>query len=130
MAQFPELDFDFSQCHEEWDYEPHTIEGAVHRAERVREKLKELARAYEHKHIVWLLIGDSSLSLFLGRDFRLVVRKCLNIEINLLIRVLETRSYRFAMNDEVEGNRYAVNVDTLERQDFGPNLLLPSDSEI
>lgn len=48
MFKFP--DFDFTRCHELWDYEPHTFEGAVAHAEVVRQKLRELAKSQTHRH--------------------------------------------------------------------------------
>ncbi|OPB41059.1 hypothetical protein A0O28_0107560 [Trichoderma guizhouense] len=44
--------FDFSACHEEWDYPPHSFEGAVVRAETVRRRLKELSRSYKNIFLV------------------------------------------------------------------------------
>ncbi|PNP56727.1 hypothetical protein THARTR1_03423 [Trichoderma harzianum] len=44
--------FDFSACHEEWDYPPHNFEGAVVRAETVRSRLKELSRSYKNIFLV------------------------------------------------------------------------------
>lgn len=49
-AKFPQ--FDFSACHEEWDYPPHSSEGAVVRAETVRRRLKELSRSYKNTFLV------------------------------------------------------------------------------
>lgn len=49
-AKFPQ--FDFSACHEEWDYPPHSSEGAVVRAETVRKRLKELSRSYKNIFLV------------------------------------------------------------------------------
>lgn len=40
--------FDFSACHEEWDYPPHSFEDATMRAERVRQRLKDLSRSYKN----------------------------------------------------------------------------------
>ena len=46
MAKFPRLDF--SRCPEEWNHPPHTVEGAVARAEMVRRRLKELSTTYKN----------------------------------------------------------------------------------
>jgi broad specificity phosphatase PhoE len=48
MIKFP--DFNFSGCHDEWDYPTHTTESAVARGEEVRRKLRGLIE--KHKHIV------------------------------------------------------------------------------
>jgi broad specificity phosphatase PhoE len=40
--------FDFSACHEEWDYPPHSFEDAAARAERVRKRLKDMSRHYKN----------------------------------------------------------------------------------
>lgn len=45
-AKFAQLDF--SACHEEWDYPPHSFEDAAVRAERVRRRLKDLSRSYKN----------------------------------------------------------------------------------
>ncbi|KAM0256037.1 hypothetical protein ACHAQJ_005236 [Trichoderma viride] len=45
-AKFTQLDF--SVCHEEWDYPPHSFEDAAARAERVRRRLKDLCRSYKN----------------------------------------------------------------------------------
>jgi broad specificity phosphatase PhoE len=45
MAKFP--GFDFSHCHDEWNYPQNTLEGAVARAEEVRRKLRNLIRTYK-----------------------------------------------------------------------------------
>ncbi len=47
-SKFP--DFDFSGCHDDWDYPSHTNESAVARGEEVRRKLRGLTEV--HKHIV------------------------------------------------------------------------------
>ena len=100
--------FDFSLCSEEWDYEGHTIEGATVRAERVRKRLKELAERYENIFV----ITHRGFKAFLvkGKRFGLA----------------ETRRYRFATEEEVDGGemRWGVNEDTLLEQDFGPTVLV------
>ncbi|KAE9363944.1 phosphoglycerate mutase-like protein [Stipitochalara longipes BDJ] len=109
MTKFP--GFDFSDCHDEWDYPPHTTESAVARGEEVRRKLRGLAEM--HKHIVLVTHRGFAAFLVPGKRFQ----------------TCEVRKFRFAKNEELEERRYAVNVDTLERQDFGPNLLLLLESE-
>ncbi|KAF3062872.1 hypothetical protein CFAM422_010319 [Trichoderma lentiforme] len=94
-AKFPQ--FDFSACHEEWDYPPHSFEGAVVRAETVRRRLKELSRSYKN------------IFLVTHRGF-----------IAFLVK-----GERFAAENEVNDQRQGVNCDAGEKQDFGPSLLLP-----
>ncbi|KAH7313620.1 hypothetical protein B0I35DRAFT_435557 [Stachybotrys elegans] len=45
-TRFPH--FDFSACPEEWDYPPHSFEDAVLRAERVRQRVKDLSHSYKN----------------------------------------------------------------------------------
>ncbi|KAK6354126.1 hypothetical protein TWF730_008546 [Orbilia blumenaviensis] len=108
-TKFPQ--FNFAECSEEWDYPPHTIEGATIRAEEVRRRLKELSKNYRNIAVVthrgfiaYLIQGDR-------------------------FNVCETRSYRFATDEEVKANakslRIGVNVDTNETCDFGPTVLIP-----
>lgn len=47
---FPWLDF--RRCHDEWDYESHSTEGAMIRAENVRMRLKALSQTYKHIVVV------------------------------------------------------------------------------
>jgi broad specificity phosphatase PhoE len=106
QSKYPQ--FDFSGCPEVWDHPPHTIENATARAERVRQRLRGLSTAYQNI----LIITHRGLIAFLvkGRRFNLC----------------ETRSYRFATNDEMEDEkiRFGLNCDTLQEQDFGPTLLM------
>ncbi|KAJ4854314.1 histidine phosphatase superfamily (branch 1) domain-containing protein [Trichoderma breve] len=104
-AKFPQ--FDFSACHEEWDYPPHSSEGAVVRAETVRRRLKELSRSY--KNI--FLVTHRGFIAFLVKGERFDVCEC--------------RSYRFAAEGDVNDQRQGINCDTGEKQDFGPSLLWP-----
>ncbi|KAL7957565.1 phosphoglycerate mutase-like protein [Trichoderma compactum] len=99
--------FDFSACHEEWDYPPHSSEDAVVRAETVRGRLKELPRSY--KNI--FLVTHRGFIAFLVQGERFDACEC--------------RSYRIAADDEVNDQRHGVNCDSGEKQDFGPSLLLP-----
>jgi broad specificity phosphatase PhoE len=62
--KFP--DFDFSKCRDEWDYDPHTVDSAVARAEEVRRKLRSLALNY--KHIV--LVTHRGFAAFLVKGSR------------------------------------------------------------
>ncbi|KAJ3515700.1 hypothetical protein NM208_g14933 [Fusarium decemcellulare] len=98
---------DFSACHEEWDYPPHTSQDAIARAERIRERVKGLSQSY--KNIV--LITHRGFIAFLVKGDRFNVCEC--------------RSYRFAAEEEVEVERHGINCDTGDKQDFGPSLLLP-----
>jgi broad specificity phosphatase PhoE len=106
QAKFPQLDF--AECHEEWDYAPHSIEDATERAERVRARLKALSGSCKNIAVV----THRGLISFLvkGRRFD----------------VCEHRSYRFATEDEVndEKVRLGLNCDTLQEQDFGPTVLV------
>ncbi|KAK6543410.1 hypothetical protein TWF694_000157 [Orbilia ellipsospora] len=106
-AKFPR--FDFGECQEEWDYPPHTVEGATIRAERVRRRLKELSKVY----INIAIITHRGFIAFLTKGDR--------------YDVCETRSYRFATDEEaqLESLRKGTHVDTKEPCDFGPTLLLP-----
>ncbi|KAL7904229.1 phosphoglycerate mutase-like protein [Trichoderma velutinum] len=99
--------FDFSACHEEWDYPPHSSEDAVVRAESVRRRLKDLSRSYKN---IFLLTHRGFIA-FLVKGERFNVCEC--------------RSYRLAAEDEVNDQRHGVNCDTGKKQDFGPSLLLP-----
>ncbi|KAF5612091.1 phosphoglycerate mutase [Fusarium subglutinans] len=106
-AKFPHLNF--SECPQEWDHPPHSIEAATIRAEKVRRRLKELSKVY--KNIV--LITHRGFIAFLVKGDR--------------YDVCETRSYRFGTDEETEQDalRFGVNVDTKAQQDFGPTLLVP-----
>lgn len=105
--KFPQ--FNFVQCSQEWDYPLHTPEGATARAENVRQSLQDLSRRYKN------------IALFTHRGF-----------IAYLIQgsrygVCEVRSYSFAEaeGDAEEAIGWGINVDTQERQDFGPTALRP-----
>ncbi|KAF7558497.1 hypothetical protein G7046_g5666 [Stylonectria norvegica] len=107
-AKFPQ--FDLSACNEEWDYSPHTAEDATVRAERVRRRLKDLSVSYANIFV----ISHRGFIAFLVQGAR--------------FDVCEYRSYRFAVDDEVDevdGKRFGVNCDSGARQDYGPTLLLP-----
>jgi broad specificity phosphatase PhoE len=49
-AKFPQ--FDYAECHDEWDYPDHTVKEAESRAERVRKRLKELPSSYKNVYLV------------------------------------------------------------------------------
>ncbi|RYP09756.1 hypothetical protein DL764_001091 [Monosporascus ibericus] len=49
-VKFAQLDF--SACHEEWDYPPHSFEEAAARAERIRQRLRDLSRSYKSIFLV------------------------------------------------------------------------------
>jgi broad specificity phosphatase PhoE len=105
-SKFPQ--FDFSECHEEWDYPEHSIPGATARAERVRKRLKELSAT--HNNIAVITHRGIKAFLVKGKRFGLA----------------ETRCYRFATEEEAQEEkiRRGVNTDTLEEQDFGPTVLI------
>ncbi len=106
-AKYPHLNF--SECLEEWDHPPHTVEAATIRAETVRGRLKELSKVYNNI----VLITHRGFIAFLVQGDR--------------YDVCETRSYRFGTDEETEAEhlRFEVNVDTKAQQDFGPTVLIP-----
>ena len=106
-AKFPHLNF--SECPEDWDHPPHTMEAATIRAEKVRGRLKELSKVYSNI----VLITHRGFIAFLVKGDR--------------YDVCETRSYRFGTDEEREADslRFGVNVDTKAQQDFGPTVLVP-----
>ncbi|EPS35627.1 hypothetical protein H072_10963 [Dactylellina haptotyla CBS 200.50] len=109
-VKFPQ--FDFTECSEEWDYPPHTIERATTRAEIVRQRLKRLSKIYKNIAI----ITHRGFIAFLVKGDR--------------YDVCETRSYRFATEDEeakakMESARMGINIDTKATYDFGPTVLIP-----
>ena len=110
-SKFPQ--FDFSECHEEWDYPEHSVEGATARAERVRRRLKDLSTMYNNIAV----ITHRGIKAFLvkGKRFGLA----------------EMRAYRFATEEESQDDsiRRGVNTDTLEEQDFGPTVLILEESQ-
>lgn len=105
-SKFPQ--FDFSECHEKWDYPEHSIEGATARAERVRKRLRDLSAT--HNNIAVITHRGIKAFLVKGKRFGLA----------------ETRCYRFATEEEGQDEkiRRGVNTDTLEEQDFGPTVLI------
>lgn len=94
--------FDFSLCHEEWDYVAHTVDTATARAEEVRKKLKDLSLTYQNIFV----ITHRGFKTFLvkGKRFGLA----------------ETRPYRFATEEEAEDEkvRWGVNSDTFFGRGF------------
>jgi len=106
QSRFPQ--FDFSACHEEWDYPDHTLKNATARAERVRRKLLELSITF--KNIA--LISHRGLIAYLVQGKR--------------FSPSETRSYRFATVVEAQDERArrGLHCDLLEEHDFGPTVLL------
>jgi broad specificity phosphatase PhoE len=109
QTKFPQ--FDFSECHETWDYANHTTTDAVVRAERVRRRLYGLSTRY--KSIV--VISHRGLLAFLvqGRRFN----------------PAELRSYRFATGEETQDKktRQGLHCESLQELDFGPTVLLACD---
>jgi broad specificity phosphatase PhoE len=100
--------YDFSECHEEWDYGRETHERAVVRAERVRSRIKELSMRYRK---IWVVTHSIFLSYLVdvnGRHFR----------------TCEIREYLFANWEEATERRYGLNHDFGFRQDFGPTVLI------
>jgi broad specificity phosphatase PhoE len=112
QSKFPQ--FDFSECHEEWDYIEHTIEGATSRAERVRRRLKDLSMTYNN--IAVITHRGIKAYLVKGKRFGLA----------------ETRSYRVATEEEAatESIRHGLNSDTLEEQDFGPTVMILEEGQL
>lgn len=106
QIKFPR--FDFSACHETWDYPENTVQDATARAERVRSRLLELSTRF--KNIV--VISHRGLIAYLvkGRRFS----------------PAEQRSYRFAtgLEGRDERERWGLHCETLEEQDFGPTVLV------
>lgn len=45
-TKFPQ--FNFLDCPDEWDYPPHTVQGAIDRAETVRKRLQGLSAKYKN----------------------------------------------------------------------------------
>ncbi|KAH8641775.1 hypothetical protein IG631_04716 [Alternaria alternata] len=111
VSKFPQ--FDFSECHEEWDYPEHSIESATTRAENVRRRLKHLSATYSN--IVVITHRGIKAFLVKGKRFGLA----------------ETRCYRFATEEETQDDkiRRGVNTDTGEEQDFGPTVLILEESQ-
>ncbi|RYP69916.1 hypothetical protein DL771_005809 [Monosporascus sp. 5C6A] len=50
VAKFAQLDF--SACHEGWDYPPHSFEDTAARAERIRQRLRDLSCSYKNIFLV------------------------------------------------------------------------------
>ncbi|KAH6645244.1 histidine phosphatase superfamily [Truncatella angustata] len=100
--------YDFSECHEEWDYAKETHQRAVARAERVRSRIKKLC--LRHRRI-WVITHSIFLSYLVnvnGHHFW----------------TCEARKYRFATEEETSQKRYGLNHDLRCRQDFGPTVLI------
>ncbi|KAM0553132.1 hypothetical protein ACHAPJ_007682 [Fusarium lateritium] len=104
-TKFPDLDF--SACPEEWDFPAHTPDDAAVRAERVRRRLRDATMFGSYQDV--LLVTHRGFAAFLAQGER--------------FKVCEHRSYRFADDNEVEKERYGINIDTGLKQDFGPTLL-------
>jgi broad specificity phosphatase PhoE len=68
MAKFPFPNWDFEECHEQWDYMPHSFDGAVSRAETVRARLKSLVDTGKYENI--LLVTHRGFIAFLVQDER------------------------------------------------------------
>ncbi|KAF1847706.1 phosphoglycerate mutase-like protein [Cucurbitaria berberidis CBS 394.84] len=105
--------FDFSECHEEWDYPAHSVEGARARAESVRQRLKDLSITYQHIVIVTHRCFISYLVQ--GTRFDLC----------------EMRSYIFKAGRGVHDDKFMeeLKCDKVQEQDFGPTVLVPHDRD-
>ncbi|KAJ9149023.1 hypothetical protein NKR23_g4478 [Pleurostoma richardsiae] len=108
IAKFPQ--FDFSACSETWDYPPHSVEHATLRARDLRQHLSVLSKSY--KSI--LLITHRGFIAYLVEGSR--------------YDFCESRSYKFATEDDILTKRYGIHIDTGLEQDFGPTLLLQNAS--
>ncbi|KAK6065626.1 phosphoglycerate mutase family protein [Seiridium cupressi] len=103
--------FDFSECHDEWDYGKETHERAVTRAEKVRARIKGLTTQYRN---IWVITHSIFLSYLV------------NVE-GCHFWTCESRKYRFATKEEAAEKRYGLNHDFRCRQDFGPTVLVKQD---
>lgn len=75
--------FDFSNCKEDWNYSPHTVESATTRAENVRKRLKELSATYSnivivtHRGFIGFLVKGRSFMTSELRTYRFATdKKC------------------------------------------------------
>lgn len=109
MAKFPQ--FNFAECPLKWDHPPHTIEGATVRAEAVRLRSNELSETYRNIAVV----THRGFISFLVQGER--------------FNVCESRTYRFATDEEAQGRRFGVNCDNQRSQDFGPTVLVPYNAD-
>jgi broad specificity phosphatase PhoE len=110
QTKFPR--FDFSECHEEWDYPCHTIADATERAVRVRQRLRHLSTTF--KNIAIVTHRGIVAYLVIGRRFS----------------PAELRSYRFATDAEAQDEkvRHGLHCDLLVEHNFSPALLLLHDN--
>ncbi|TVY29259.1 putative phosphatase, partial [Lachnellula hyalina] len=108
IAKFPQ--FDFSACSQTWDYPPHSVEYAAKRAQDLRQRLSVLSKSY--KNI--LIITHRGFTAYLVEGSR--------------YDFCESRSYKFATEDDILSERYGIHIDTGLEQDFGPALLLQNAS--
>lgn len=104
-AKFPQ--FDFSECREQWDYEEHSHEAAVVRAERVRRLLQDMSQRYRNIYVVT------------HRGFIAYLVKGTRFDTG------ELRQYQFAPSSPSNDKRLGLNVDSGLEQDFGPTMLVP-----
>lgn len=104
-AKFPQ--FDFSECREQWDYEEHSHEVAVVRAERVRRLLQDMSQRYRNIYVVT------------HRGFIAYLVKGTRFDTG------ELRRYQFAPSTPSNDERLGLNVDSGLEQDFGPTMLVP-----
>jgi broad specificity phosphatase PhoE len=112
QSRYPQ--FDFSECHEDWDYPYHTISDATFRAERVRKRLQRLSATFKNIAV----ISHRGLIAYIvkGRRFS----------------PAESRSFRFATKVEADDEeiRRGLHCDLLQDQDFGPTVLLSRDESV
>lgn len=106
QTSFPQ--FDFSECHEYWDYPSHTISDATERAVRVRQRLHHLSATFKNIAIV----THRGIIAYLVKGLR--------------FNSAERRSYRFATHTEAQNEkvRHGLHCDLLIEHDFAPALLL------
>lgn len=104
-TRFPELDF--TGCPEEWSHPPHTAAGASLRAESVRRRLKDLSKVYSH---IVLITHRGFIGFLVGGD---------------RFEVCESRSYRFAADDESVNLELGAYCQTQEATDLGQTVLVP-----
>jgi broad specificity phosphatase PhoE len=112
QTRFPQ--FDFSKCHEIWDFPPHTIADATERAVRVRQRLRHLSTTFRNI----ALVTHRGIIAYLVRGRR--------------FSPTELRSYRFATDAEAQDEkvRYGLHCDLLVQYDFSPALLLLHDGQM
>ncbi|KAI1871372.1 uncharacterized protein JN550_004366 [Neoarthrinium moseri] len=103
MTEYPNLNF--KNCREHWEYEQHTHNGAVARAERVRARVKELSADY---NTIWIITHQIFIGYLVeGTPFR----------------SRDTRKYEFAAEED-QAPGVVFNRETGQEQDYGPTMLV------